>query len=65
MNAFGNCGHCNGELSPVWFIEKEEIIEKGHIYETGRKRQACSHLVCDICGKKECVDDSFDFRWTF
>lgn len=65
MNVFGNCSECGRELSPVWFIEKEEIIEKGNRYETGRKRQACSHLICDFCGEKEFVDDSFDFSWTF
>ena len=48
------CDKCGGNLSKVWFVEKE----REHGRETGRVRDAVSHLVCDWCGKKHIVDDS-------
>lgn len=44
-------------LKPVWFLEKEL---DNHGIPTGRTRKACSCLLCDACGHKETVDDTFD-----
>ena len=60
---FGNCS-CGGEIVPVYFIEHEsKITEYGNLVHTGRKRRACSHLICTLCLKTYCVDDSFDGEW--
>lgn len=59
VNVYGECPQCGGPLSPVWFLEEEYV--KG--IRTGRKRKACSHLLCDRCGHIEIVDDSFDGPW--
>lgn len=65
MNQFyGICDYCGSLLEPVWFIEEEiKITSDGHQYRTGRKRRACSHLVCTGCLKNHCVDDTFDGPW--
>lgn len=43
------------------FIPYEELEElDNHGIPTGRTRKACSCLLCDMCGYKETVDDSFD-----
>lgn len=47
---FGFC-ECGHPLYPVHFIERNK---------NGKIRMAVSHLECSICGKKECVDDTFD-----
>lgn len=60
---YGFCDRCGGTLIPVWFIEEETKIEHGNMYKTGRRRQACSHLVCGECLNNVCVDDSFDGPW--
>lgn len=44
-NIYGTC-ECEAPLEPVWFTEYER--NKG--IKTGRKRTACSHLVCEYCG---------------
>ena len=67
MGKYGNCKTCGAELNPVFFIE-DEIAYEGyggarHPVRTGRKRRAVDYLVCDICGKKECVDNTFDGPW--
>lgn len=54
---YGVCSRCNYSLSPVYFREEER--NKQNVL-TGRVRKACSHLVCECCGKQECVDDTFD-----
>ena len=51
------CPSCGFTLKPVWFLEKEL---DNHGIPTGRTRKACSCLLCDMCGYKETVDDSFD-----
>lgn len=51
------CPSCDFTLKPVWFLEKEL---DNHGIPTGRTRKACSCLLCDMCGYKETVDDSFD-----
>jgi len=63
MGRFGNCSRCGGSLSPVYFIEEEEVYERGYSYKTGRKRTAVSHLTCTSCLKDECIDGSFDDSW--
>jgi hypothetical protein len=63
MGKYGECSFCRSELYPIWFTEDEYEIINGIQYKTGRKRNACSHLECPDCGKKECVDDSFDGSW--
>lgn len=50
------CPSCDFTLKPVWFLEKEL---DNHGIPTGRTRKACSCLLCDACGHKETVDDSF------
>lgn len=61
-NVYGECV-CGNELSPVWFTEYETEKIGGYSYKTGRKRRACSHLICENCGKEYCVDDTFDGEW--
>lgn len=56
---YGIC-ECGTPLSPVWFIEEER---DKHFHKTGRKRKACSHLICEDCGKTYPVDDTFDGMW--
>ena len=60
---FGKCPCCGGDLHPIWFIEEEVKVNYGHLYYTGRKRKAVSHLTCEDCLNNECVDDSFDGEW--
>ncbi len=66
---YGNCKICGGELQPVFFIEEETVMEGPPGYQhpcrTGRIRRAVDYLVCDNCGHKECVDDTFDGPWHF
>lgn len=59
---YGTC-ECGGELAPVWFEEEEHVVRDGNMYRTGRKRTACSHLVCIECFKNYCVDGTFDGPW--
>lgn len=54
---------CGGYLQPVWFREDEYRNSAGEMFKTGRTRKACSHLQCETCLRKECVDDSFDGEW--
>lgn len=67
INRYGYCEDCHVPLEPVWFIEEEVKTERcnGTIisYKTGRKRRAVDYLLCEYCGKRECVDDSYDGDW--
>lgn len=60
---YGTCDRCGGKLIPIWFTEEETKTYNGIIYQTGRIRRACSHLVCENCLKNFAVDDSFDGPW--
>lgn len=60
---YGNCERCGAALEPVFFTEEETKTVYGSLIKTGRTRKACSHLECPVCGKKECVDDTFDGPW--
>lgn len=61
---FGLCPYCGYPLSAVWFTEDEvKTSSFGAPYKTGRKRLAVDYLICDVCLKKQCVDDSFDREW--
>ena len=61
---FGLCPDCEEPLEAVWFTEEEyKTTSFGAKYRTGRKRRAVDYLVCDCCGRKCCVDDSFDGEW--
>ena len=51
------CATCGFTMKPVWYLEKEL---DAHGIPTGRTHKACSCLLCDMCGYKETVDDSFD-----
>lgn len=62
MNKLGLCSKCLKDLSPVWF---EEIEYDKYHRQTGRKRMAISHLLCEYCGHTECIDDSFDAQWHY
>lgn len=63
-SVYGNCPECGYPLEAVWFTEEEyKVTSFGSQYKTGRKRRAVDYLICDICGKKQCVDDSFDGAW--
>lgn len=57
---YGTCEKCGEPLSPVWFTEKER---DRHGIWTGRTRHAVDYLLCESCGERECVDDSFDGPW--
>lgn len=61
-----------------WKTNMELVIVKHLLYlyglpnmrgkkgiKTGRKRTACSHLVCEYCGKTYPVDDTFDGEWRY
>lgn len=61
--AYGTCPECGNMLQPVWFTEWETVVREGFLYKTGRWRIACSHLVCESCGKPQAVDDTFDREW--
>lgn len=50
---------CGGNIVPVWFVEQERIRN----IPTGRERNAVSHLECDNCLKRICIDDSMDGQW--
>ena len=63
MNKYGLCTRCKIDLKPIWFIEEEYRTEDGIMYKTGRKRRAVGTLVCPICLKEYCVDDSFVGNW--
>ena len=61
---YGICPECGHSLRPVWFIEEEyKTTSFGAMYRTGRTRWAVDYLICDVCFKKQCVDDSFDGLW--
>ena len=62
-NNYRECSRCGGKLHPVYFTEKERIIEHGTMGYTGRTRLSVSHLVCEDCMNNEIVDDSFDGAW--
>lgn len=51
--------YCNGTPIPVWFEEKEYSYNGTYNYATGRVRTAVSHLECNMCGKKICVDGDY------
>lgn len=56
------CPRCGETLSPVRFVEREY---NGGI-PTGRARLNVDYLLCDSCGKKECVDgESFAGPWSY
>ena len=56
---YPECETCGSKMEPVYFLEEEY---EGPV-KTGRKRRAVSHFECPWCGKKKCVDDSFDGPW--
>lgn len=61
---YGYCSECGYPLVPIWFREIEyDESYSGYPYETGRTRLAVDYLLCERCGHKECVDDSFDGKW--
>lgn len=61
---FGICPECGYSLEAVWFVDEEyKTTQFGAMYRTGRKRWAVDYLVCEVCGKKQCVDDTFDGPW--
>ena len=53
------CPECGEQMSPVWFEEEETVLEDGHYYRTGRKRDAVDYLTCPYCFHNECVDGDF------
>lgn len=57
-NKYGRCS-CSADLEPVWCEEKEWI---NGAY-TGRIRSNVNYLICPVCLKKQCVDDSFAGPW--
>jgi hypothetical protein len=63
QNEYGYCSECGAELIAVWFTDIEYELVGGVWLKTGRTKQAVSHLECEICGHRECVDDSFDGPW--
>lgn len=63
MNYYGECPVCGNDLSPIWFVEEQIKHDHGVIYKTGKKRNAVDYLICEYCGHKECVDDTFDGAW--
>lgn len=62
-NVFGCCPECGYPLEAVWFTEEEYKVICGTMCKTGRKRKAVDYLFCEVCEKKQCVDDTFDGAW--
>lgn len=63
-SVYGDCPECGYPLEAVWFTEEEyKTTSFGSLYRTGRVRRAVDYLVCEVCGKKQCVDDTFDGAW--
>ena len=52
-----SCPFCGITMQAVWYREKEL---DAHGIPTGRTYKACSCLLCDSCGYRETVDNSFD-----
>lgn len=48
---YGICPTCDADLNPVWFTDYDE---------RGREWKRVDYLLCDNCGERVCVDDSFD-----
>ena len=69
MSKFGTCKECGSDLVPVFFTEEEEVLEgppgARYFCKTGRVRRAVDYLLCELCGHKECVDDTFDGPWHY
>lgn len=59
---FGLC-ECGGILEGVFFEMQESKINGGIMIHTNRYKRACSHMVCQDCGRNHAVDDSFDGDW--
>ncbi len=62
MSRYGTCFKCGDELHPEWFIDEEYDY---HGYPTGRVRRDVSVLICECCGNRESVDDSFAGPWHY
>lgn len=60
---YGVCEDCSSPLEPVWFKEEEIKVEHGLMYSTGIYRRAVDYLVCPLCLKHFCVDDTYDGPW--
>lgn len=61
---YGECDRCGAHLMPAdWFEEKE--YDSNTMLPTGRIRWAVGYIVCPECGKKYCVDDTFDGKWHY
>lgn len=56
---YGNC-ECGMPLVAHWFLERQ-TDERG--YFTGMIRKNVDVLVCPICLREYCVDDSFAGAW--
>lgn len=59
---YGKCDICNSDLEAEIFLDTE--YGKYGI-PTGRVRQAVGVLYCPYCGKRYCVDDTFDGPWFY
>ena len=62
MSKYGTCPKCGFELSTEEFIDKEYDF---HGYPTGRVRKDVSVLICECCGNRESVDDTFAGPWYY
>lgn len=62
---YGQCKECGYSLTPIWFVDEEVKVENGRMWYTGGTRTACDYLICENCGSKYCVDDSFDGPWRY
>ena len=61
---YGKCDRCGADLMPAdWFEEKE--YDSKTMLPTGRVRWAVGYIVCPECGRKFCVDDTFDGQWHY
>lgn len=57
---YGQCGFCRTPLTPVWFTEQQRDAAG---IKTGLVRRACSYLLCEECGARYTVDETFDGEW--
>lgn len=58
MEPYKLCEKCGHLLTPIYYEDKKVFVKNGNRIEKNMLR--CSYLVCEDCGSRECVDNSFD-----
>lgn len=58
MEPYKFCENCGHWMTPIYYQDKNIYVKNG--IKTEKNILRCSYLVCENCGSKECVDNSFD-----